>query len=174
MQMRLTKWLGALVLAATSSVLASAATAQINPPAPFMTSPAPNVPVSPRTLGIDAPFNQSPERLVTVPELFNRAFFNESGDFYENRTLPRQAAYIIGPGLPGRAGFPDLEIERDAKLINVLYNDLLEQQVSSDPVIRTPDLANPFGTSLLQQNQSGRFSSRVEGSEFVLEAVPLP
>lgn len=173
MHMRLSKWLGTLVLAVTSSVLASAATAQTNSPAPFMTSPAPNVPVSPRTLGIDAPFDPSPDSLITVSEVFNRAFFNESGDFYHNRSIPRQAAYIIGPGLPGGAGFPELELERDAKLINTLYRDLLEQQVASDPVIRTPDLPNPFDTSIRGLPVSRRFVSPrqgflspVEGSEF--------
>ncbi|MDP8962526.1 MAG: hypothetical protein M3O33_00805, partial [Cyanobacteriota bacterium] len=62
-QMRLTQLLGALALAAaSSSVLASAATAQT-----------------------DAS-GYEPIRLQTIPEAFDRAFFQESGDFWRNRS----------------------------------------------------------------------------------------
>jgi hypothetical protein len=148
MQMRLTKLLSALVLATASSVWANGAMAQTDP------------------LGFE------PIPVETVSDAFERAFFAESGDFYLNRTLPRQAAYIIGPGLPGRAAFPDLEIERDAERINRLYRDVLDQQVSSDPVIRTPDLPNPFNSSVRLLSESPRFGNRVEGSEFILETAP--
>jgi hypothetical protein len=146
--MGLTKLLKALVLATTSSVWASAVMAQTDPS------------------------SFEPIRLETIPEAFNRAFFSESGDFYRNRTIPRQIQYIIGPGLPNRATFPDLEIERDAQRITQLYQEVLEHQVSDDPVIRTPDLANPFNSSLRLLPQTSRFGSRVEGSEFVFETVP--
>ena len=146
--MRLTKLLSALVLAAASSVLASAAMAETDPS------------------GFE------PIRLETIPEAFERAFYNESGTFYHNRTIPRQIQYIIGPGLPGRATFPDLEIERDAERTFNLYRDALEQQVSSDPVLRTPDAANPFNTSLRLLPDSRGFGNRVEGSEFIFETVP--
>jgi len=147
--MRLTKLLTAMVLAGASSVLASAAIAQTDPS------------------GFE------PIRVETIPEAFNRAFSRESGDYYLNRTIPRQIQYIIGPGLPGRATFPDLELERDAERINELYNDVLDRQVSSDTVIRTPDLVNPFNTSLgLQPGAPRRTGSRVEGSEFIFETLP--
>jgi hypothetical protein len=149
MQMRLTQLLGALALAAaSSSVLASAATAQTDPS------------------------GYEPIRLETIPEAFDRAFFQESGDFYRNSSIPRQIGYIIGPGIPGRAGFPELELERDAKRIENLYRDALEQQVANDPIIRTPDLPNPFSSSLRFQSGLGRFGSPVEGSEFRFETVP--
>jgi hypothetical protein len=146
--MRLTKLLRALVVAAASSVLASAATAQTDPT------------------------GFAPIRLETVPEAIERAFFRDSGTFYHNRTIPRQGAYILGPGLPGRAAFPDIEIERDAERVNIVYNDALYQQVASDPVIRTLDLPNPFNTTLRGQPEFRRFGSRVEGSEFVFETLP--
>lgn len=148
MQMRLTQLLSALALAAASSFLAVAAKAQTDP------------------LGYE------PIRLETVTEAFDRAFFQESGDFYRNRSIQRQIGYIIGPGLPGKAGFPELEIERDAKRIDILYRDALEQQVSSDPVIRTPDLPNPFSASLLSQSGFSSFGNRVEGREFNFETLP--
>lgn len=145
--MRLTKWLSALVLATASSVLASSVMAQT-----------------------EMKFEPTP--LETVPDAFVRSFFSDSGDYYFNRSLPRQAAYIIGPGLPGRAAFPDLEIERDAEHISKLYREVLDQQVSSDPILRTPDLPNPFNSSVRLLSDSPRFGSRLEGSEFILETVP--
>ena len=146
MQMRL---LGALVFATTSSLFASVATAQITP------------------------YGFAPNRLETLPEAFDRAFFTDSGDFYRNRSIPRQVQYMFGPGLPGRATFPDLEIERDGQRINRIYKDALQQQVSSDAVIRTPDLPNPFSSTLRQQSDFRRFGPRIEGSEFILETPPL-
>jgi hypothetical protein len=198
MQMRLTILLGTLVVAASSSVFASSAIAGGGPSSPGAgsvnatpTSPnvpvsprtfgieaapatlTPNIPVSPRTLGIDAPTG-TPSRLETIPNLFERAFFNESGDFFRNRSPQRQAEFIIGPG------FPDLELERDAELVEDIYRDLLEQQVASDPVLRTPDLPNPYDTSIRLLPASRRFVGPnegylgpVEGSEFFFES-PLP
>lgn len=146
MQIRL---LGALVIAATSSLFASTATAQ--------TTPAGFAPI----------------RIETLPEAIERAFFTDSGDIYRNRSIPRQVQYMFGPGLPGRATFPDLEIERDSQRLNRIYKDALQQQASSDPIMRTPDLPNPFNTTLRQQSDFRRFGTRVEGSEFILETPPL-
>ncbi|MBE9129442.1 MULTISPECIES: hypothetical protein [unclassified Coleofasciculus] len=150
--MRLRLLLSALVVAAASTGIADSTMAQT------------------RSSGSE------PIRLETIPESFNRAFFNDSGDFYRNRSIGRQIDYIIGPGGLGGAAFPELEIERDAKLINILYEDALNQQFASDPVIRTPDLANPFDTSIRLLPVSARFrpqvSPRIEGSEFFFETVP--
>ena len=166
--MRLTKLLGALVLAAASTGLASAVTAQTAPTSPTVVP----VPASPRTIGVDPFFTNLPNRLETVPEAFDRAFFRESGDFYRNRKIDRQINYIIGAGVPWGAGFPDLELERDAERITKLYRELLEIQVSSDPVLRTPDLVNPFNTSVRLLSAPPRFGTRLEGSEFIYETVP--
>ncbi|HHP7245030.1 MAG TPA: hypothetical protein ACFE0H_10135, partial [Elainellaceae cyanobacterium] len=38
---------------------------------------------------------------------------------------------------------------RDGREINEIYNELLDAQVSTTPLIRTPDLVNPYDTSLL-------------------------
>lgn len=162
--MRLTRLLSALVLAATASGFASTVSAQTSPSNPVV------IPVSPRTLGIDAYVTSQPNRLSTIPEVFNRAFFDESGDFYRNRSIPRQIQYFFGPGIPGR-NFPEMEIARDGRQINRLYRQVLEQQLSSGPVIRTPDLPNPFDTSLLRQPGFVRLN-QVEGREFFLETLP--
>lgn len=146
MQIRL---LGALVIAATSSLFASSAMAQT------------------RSTGFE------PIRVETLPDAIERAFYNDSGDLYHNRSIPRQIQYMFGPGLPGKATFPELELERDALRINRIYRDALQQQLSSDPILRTPDLPNPFNGTLRQQSDLRRFGTRVEGSEFILETPPL-
>lgn len=145
--MRLTQLISALALAAASSLLATAAKAQTNS-------------------------GYGPVRVETIPEAFNRTFYEESGDIFRNSSIQRQIGWIIGPGLPGGAGFPDLQIERDARRIGILYRDALEQQVSSDPIIRTPDLPNPFSSTLRLQMGAGRLGTRLEGSEFIFQTLP--
>ncbi|HEY9676078.1 MAG TPA: hypothetical protein V6D11_31840 [Waterburya sp.] len=164
--MRLTKLIGALVLAAASSGLPLAVSAQTNPSTPSEALSSPRIP------DVNASFTTPPNRLETIPEAFERAFFQESGTFYRNRSIPRQISYIIGPGLPWGAGFPELELERDARRINSLYNEVLELQASSDPIIRTPDLPNPFGSSLRTQYGPRRFGTQLEGGEFNFETLP--
>lgn len=166
--MQLTQLLSALVLAAASSGFMSAANAQTTP-----LNPVPVVEYTgPRTVELDAAFTTPPRRLETVPEAFNRAFFQESGDFYRNRKIDRQINYIIGAGVPWGAGFPDLELERDAERVFKLYRELLEIQASTGPVIRTPDLANPFDTSVRLLSGPPRFGNRLEGGEFIFDTVP--
>ena len=115
-------------------------------------------------------------------EVFNRAygFGAFSGDFFENRSLESQVGYIFGPGPINRSSYLENEITRQAYLMNLLYRDLLENQVSSDPVIRTPDLANPFQTSL-RLNPSYRAlptgffqpTPPLPGTEFLFDRLPL-
>ncbi|AFZ16122.1 hypothetical protein [Allocoleopsis franciscana] len=164
--MRLTQLLSSLVLTAASSGLFSAANAQTTVPNPAVEY------TGPRTLELDASFSTPPRRLETIPEAFNRAFFRESGDFYRNRKIDRQINYIIGAGVPWGAGFPDLELERDAERVFKLYQELLELQASTGPVIRTPDLANPFDTSVRLLSGPPRFGNRLEGGEFIFDTVP--
>jgi hypothetical protein len=147
-EMRLTKLLCAFVLTTASSVLASAAIAEPDPS------------------------SYGPIRLEPLSDTFNRAFFKDSGDFYNSRTYQGQFEYLFGPGVPGRASFPDLTIERDAARVNKLYTYALDLQVSSDPILRTPDLPNPFNTSLRQLPEYRRPGFQVEGSEFILPTLP--
>ena len=146
--MRLTTLLSAFVLTTASSLLASAAMAEPDPS------------------------KYEPIRLIPLDEAFNRAFFRDSGNFYQNRTLQGQFEYMFGPGVPGRAGFPDLTIERDAERVNKLYMYALDQQVSSDPILRSPDLPNPFNSSLRQLTPFRRSPLGVEGSEFTVPTLP--
>ena len=86
---------------------------------------------------------------LSLPETLVRALNHESGHFFRNNSIRSQAELIFGFGDLGQASFPEKEIARDAELVEILYKDSLEQQVSSDPVLRTRDLDNPFDSSLL-------------------------
>lgn len=78
-------------------------------------------------------------------EIFNRAFFANEPEFFRNHSIEDQIDLFLGLD-----SFLETKIARDAELIHILYEDTLEQQASSDPIIRTPDLPNPYSTSILQ------------------------
>lgn len=86
---------------------------------------------------------------ITIPEAFERAFFKNDPQFFRNNSIERQVNVIFGPGSLLRNSFPEHEISRDARLVHQLYEQVLNQQTSSDPVVRTPDLPNPYSTSIL-------------------------
>ena len=104
-------------------------------------------------------------------QIFDRAFSTNYPDFYENKGLWREINWLLGPGSIFKNSFPEHEIERDAKLLNILYKDVLKQQVSSDPYIRTPDLPNPYNSSLLSSPRM-RASQLKVGTEFRFDGLP--
>jgi len=148
MQLRFSTWISVLVLAAASSLVASAAIADTDPS------------------------NYETIQVEPIPDAVNRIFFEESGDFFRNRSLRRQGDFFLGTGSLLRPGFPENEEYRDSERIENFYRYLLDQQVSSDPIIRTLDLNNPYNTSL-RVNPGLRANSRVVGTEFVFEKLPL-
>lgn len=97
----------------------------------------------------------------TVPNAVDRAFYGPLGEFSDRNPL-RTTQTILGTPF----GFPENQLSRDGERIHRLYVDLLNQQVSSDPLIRTADLPNPFNLSVLTLPNS---SNRVTGSEFAIE-----
>lgn len=93
-----------------------------------------------------------------IPDVVNRAFYG-SGESFQDVRRPIEA-------LIGVPKFPENAIARDSDRLDRLYRDLLSQQVSSDPIIRTVDLPNPYNTSVLTL-PSANVSNRVVGSELV-------
>ena len=77
-------------------------------------------------------------------EEFNRAIQRHSGNFFRKRNLLDQIGYYFG--IPK---YPEQAIENDLKRVNQLYIDEQRRQFSSTPVIRTPDLINPYDQSVL-------------------------
>jgi len=83
-----------------------------------------------------------------IPDQLDQVQFSSDRDFFRNRSLPRQISTFFGPGILIRNSFPDNEIARDGRAIYQFYQDLLARQMSSRPVIRTPDLPNQFNQSI--------------------------
>jgi len=80
----------------------------------------------------------------TIPEAFEDAFFSNSGSFFDSHGILPSLGLIFG--IPH---YPENAITRDGHRVHRLYRDVLQQQVASDPTIRTPDLPNPFSGSVL-------------------------
>ncbi|MDJ0520324.1 MAG: hypothetical protein F6K22_23370 [Okeania sp. SIO2F4] len=77
-------------------------------------------------------------------EKFNRATQRRSGNFFGNRDILHQIGRYFG--IPK---YPEQAIESDNRRVNQLYIDEQRRQFSSTPVIRTPDLINPYNQSVL-------------------------
>ena len=108
----------------------------------------------------------------TPNEVFEKAFYENYPDFYNNDGLFREIDWILGgAGSLFKNSFPENEIERDAKLVNILYQDMLEQQTTNNPYIRTPDLPNPYSTSLLASPRLRATQLQV-GTEFRFDNLP--
>ncbi|MBE9190351.1 hypothetical protein IQ230_08260 [Gloeocapsopsis crepidinum LEGE 06123] len=104
----------------------------------------------PTTAIAQTPPPLEPTSSDTLPQAYYRAFFTNAPDFYRDRTLLRQLSTFFGIGSLTRNSFPENEYARDARLINILYQDTLQQQAGST-TIRTPDLQNPYDSSLFLQ-----------------------
>lgn len=92
------------------------------------------------------PFN-TPIEYENIPQLFQKAFNYESGNFFRNQSLGGRLKLIFGVAEPlERSSFPENEISRDAQLLDIFYQDYM-QQIGNDP-IRTRDLENPYSTSV--------------------------
>lgn len=102
---------------------------------------------------------------------FERAFFKNDPEFFRNRSPLRQIDSIFGVGSLLRNSFTENEIRRDAELVDIFYRDLLNQQVGSDPIIRTPDLQNPYSSSILLSPNSN-VNNTVQESEVIFESQP--
>ncbi|MCC5646717.1 hypothetical protein LC607_28135 [Nostoc sp. CHAB 5824] len=107
----------------------------------------------------------------TTNDVFERAYFRHDRNFYENGSLKRQLDSFLGSGSGFGGSFPENEIARDAELVNTLYHDVLTQQVGNDPYIRTPDLPNPYDTSLMMSPRVNSSKLKV-GTEFRFETLP--
>jgi hypothetical protein len=92
---------------------------------------------------------QDRRQAQSVDEAFDRAYFRNGRDIFESRSISGQFNTIFGPGALIRNSFVENVIARDLDLIDEVYRDSLAQQNLSDPVIRTPDIPNPFNLSVL-------------------------
>lgn len=111
------------------------------------------------------PFQDDRIRYQTIPDAFERTFFSNDRNFYDNRSPVREIKALIGP-------FNDNEMISDGKAISSLYRKLLNQQTTSDPFIRTPDLPSPYDTTLLSL-PPGNLGGNTRSGEFFSEQAPV-
>jgi hypothetical protein len=98
--------------------------------------------------------------------VFDRAFFHNTGDFYEITSISGQLNHIFGwRTFPG--SYPDNLVSRDGKLLGTIYTDAMQQQ-GGGPLIRTRDLPNPFDTSVFQNPSY----LRTEGNSSISPVTP--
>ncbi len=107
----------------------------------------------------------------TTSDTFEGAFFQNSPNFYSSDTFRSNIDFLFGPGSLFRNSFPENKIARDAELVNIVYRDVLYQQVSNDPYLRTPDLPNPYNSSLLMSPRLNANKLKA-GTEFRFEEIP--
>jgi hypothetical protein len=98
----------------------------------------------------------------TLPAAIDRAF---DAPMSEYRNPQHSLESLIGV-----IGYPENNIARDMEHVHRIYLDAFEQQVASDPLLRTTDLPNPYNTSVLTL-PTANFGSRVVGSELVFEPL---
>jgi hypothetical protein len=84
------------------------------------------------------------EPLPTIPDKFNDAFYSHNGNFFDNRGIRESFRLIFG--IPH---YVENAIYLDGQSVDRLYREVLDQQVASDPVLRTPDLPSPYTGSVL-------------------------
>lgn len=103
--------------------------------------------LTPAKIAQAEPFQYHP-----VADEFNNRFFQSSGDYFLNNSFQGQLGDFLGVGSPsGRNAFPEKEQDRDASRIHGYYREMMQRQVSSDPLLRVPDAVNPFDTSVMAQ-----------------------
>ncbi|WP_448561689.1 hypothetical protein [Trichothermofontia sp.] len=122
-------------------------------------------------LALAAPAVQAEEQLefyriryVTVPDAINTEFFRASKDIFGYASLLEQTTRLFWD-------YPENQILRDSHRVARLHQEIMLQQTSSDPLIRTLDTDNPFRTSIRLSPELG--GTRILGSELVFEQIPL-
>jgi hypothetical protein len=126
MVVRLKGLLGSIALLAASTMVSSVTFVDI---AAAQTTPAEAT-------------NAQPTEADSLQDAFLRAYYRYDGNYFSNRGVLGQLNWLLGP-------FIENEITGDGRAVNRIYRDALRQQTANDPTIRTPDLENPYNTSLL-------------------------
>lgn len=98
----------------------------------------------------------------SLNNVFQRAFFNSTGTYFDSTSISGQANAIFGwRTFPG--SFFDNQITRDAQVIGTIYSDAMQQQ-SAGKLVRSRDLTNPFDTSIQQNPDFLRLEGTSSGS----------
>ncbi|MEL6382695.1 MAG: hypothetical protein AAFQ89_09510 [Cyanobacteria bacterium J06626_18] len=113
--------------------------------------------------------NAPSSRSGDVPEAINEIYYGNTGPYSNNRSVFSYGNLILGTG-----GFPERRVMRDARAVSEAIYFLMEEQATSTPTIRVPDLFNPYNTSV-QFLPAGQPNVFLSGSEFIFEtSLPTP
>lgn len=99
-------------------------------------------------------FRNYPTSYQPFGEDYMRAASRTSGEIFRSQSLRGQLSTFLGIGFPWPGNFnafPETLLTNDAKLLNEVYREGMIRQVATDPVLRTPDLPNPYNSSILTQ-----------------------
>ncbi len=108
-----------------------------------------------------------------IPDAYVEAFYKNSWTLFQSRQVGGQLRFMLGPSVFSVLGtYPENQVARDAELITMLNRDILLQQLTDAPIVRVPDLPNPFDASLMTLPSIQR-GGRVMGSEFIYEKAPI-
>ena len=80
---------------------------------------------------------------LTTTEVFEKAFFERSGDAFQNAGIISHLNTILG-----FKWFPEKQITLDGKSVHILYRDGMQTQAGRGTPMKTRDLINPYTTSL--------------------------
>ncbi|NEO26863.1 MAG: hypothetical protein F6K03_08200 [Kamptonema sp. SIO4C4] len=104
----------------------------------------------------------NPVNIQTIPETFEQKFTNRSQDTLTTTfTIGRQFDFLFGIG-----GFPEMEMTDDARGITEFHQLVMQRQMDTGPIIRTPDLANPYNSSLRSNPAYLNPTQPLPGGEF--------
>ncbi|MBE9115749.1 hypothetical protein IQ249_07575 [Lusitaniella coriacea LEGE 07157] len=104
----------------------------------------------------------------SIPDAFDEEYSEFSGEAFDRGRLFGPVQSLVGLPL-----FPDTSISRDLNDVHKLYVELLNAQNTSGPILRTPDLPNPFSSTLLSNPAYFGTRTVVPGSEFIFEVAPI-
>jgi hypothetical protein len=102
-------------------------------------------------------------------DVLSRGFYDELGDTPSSWHIfrPLNEYFGFSPFSLTQSGYPEQQAKRDSEKLDILYRDILLQQVANDPVIRTPDLANPFNSTLRSESPANNGSLQIlRGADF--------
>lgn len=86
---------------------------------------------------------------LTIPGAFDSAFYDNRSNYYYRTSRPGMVETLLG------LQYPEQGIIDDSASINRIYRDVMNQQMTSDPFIRTRDLNNVYDSSVLTLPYAG-------------------
>lgn len=78
----------------------------------------------------------------SFPEAVDRN--TDLNSFWDEASTGGDAKFLFG------LQYKDNQLTKDARRIQVMYQDMLEQQDADHPIVRTRDMPSPYNTSLYE------------------------